>query len=204
MLPLSLVEPLRDHLVRVKRIHERDLEGGYGDVELPFAIERKYPRAGREWAWQYVFPSKKLSTDPRSGVIRRHHVFDSVLPRAVSAGARVAGITKPVGCHVLRHSFATHLLHGGYDIRTVQELLGHADVSTTMIYTHVLNKGGRGVMSPLDVGGQIGIGPHTVREAVPEYNRRPGIAKARASLGEVYIGWSYSKNPYPRSSTASA
>ena len=154
VLPQSLIEPLRDHLIRVKRLHEQDLEGGYGDVELPFAIERKYPRAGRDWAWQYVFPSKKLSSDPRSGVIRRHHVFDSVLPRAVSAAARVAGITKPVGCHVLRHSFATHLLHGGYDIRTVQELLGHADVSTTMVYTHVLNKGGRGVKSPLYRAGQ--------------------------------------------------
>ena len=191
MLPQSLVEPLRNQLVRVKRLHERDLEDGYGEVELPFAIERKYPRAARDWAWQYVFPSSKLSTDPRSGVIRRHHVFDSVLPRAVSAAARVAGVTKPVGCHVLRHSFATHLLHSGYDIRTVQELLGHADVSTTMIYTHVLNKGGRGVMSPLDADGQVAVSLHTVREPSPDYSRHLGLARAGGSLGEVRFGYGH-------------
>jgi integron integrase len=151
MLPAALVEPLRNHLARVKRRHENDLIEGYGEVELPFAIEKKYPRAAKDWGWQYVFPSTKLSADPRSGVVRRHHVFDSVLPRAISAAARAAGIVKPVGSHTLRHSFATHLLQSGYDIRTVQELLGHNDVSTTMVYTHVLNKGGRGVASPLDL-----------------------------------------------------
>ena len=150
ILPASLVEPLRRQIAQAREVHQRDLAAGYGSVELPFALSRKYPRAPYELAWQFVFPSQRLSTDPRSGVVRRHHLYENYVTRGVKRAARMAGIVKPVSCHTLRHSFATHLLESGYDIRTVQELLGHADVSTTMIYTHVLNKGGRGVESPLE------------------------------------------------------
>jgi len=150
MLSDQLLEPLGTHLAKVRALHEQDLVGGFGDVHLPFALARKYPKAGRSWPWQYVFPSGRRSADPLDGVIRRHHLDEKIIQRAVSAAGRAAGIAKPVSPHVLRHSFATHVLAAGYDIRTVQELLGHSDVSTTMIYTHVLNKGGRGVTSPLD------------------------------------------------------
>jgi integron integrase len=150
MLPGPVVEPLRAHLVQVKALHEQDIADGCGNVELPDAIARKYPRAPYEWGWKFVFPSYKRSVDPRTGAIRRHHVYENYLIRGVKDAARAAGITKHVSCHTLRHSFATHLLEGGYDIRTVQELLGHNDVSTTMVYTHVLSKGGRGVRSPLE------------------------------------------------------
>jgi integrase len=131
-------------------LHDRDLAAGYGGVELPDALSVKYPRAAQEWGWKFMFPSYRLSVDKRSGEIRRHHVYENYLIRAVKQAARAAGIAKPVSCHTLRHSFATHLIEGGYDIRTVQELLGHRSVETTMIYTHVMNKGGRGVSSPLD------------------------------------------------------
>ena len=150
ILPGPLVEPLQAHLIRVKTLHEQDVADGCGDVELPDALARKYPRAPYEWGWKFVFPSYRRSVDPRTGVIRRHHVYENYLIRGVKDAAWAAGITKHVSCHTLCHSFATHLLEGGYDIRTVQELLGHNDVSTTMVYTHVLNKGGRGVRSPLE------------------------------------------------------
>jgi|AMFO01.1.fsa_nt_gi integron integrase len=148
--PGPLMEPMEAHLRQVKALHRDDLDKGFGEVLLPDALARKYPTAGREWGWQWVFPSARLSTDPRSGVTRRHHLHENTLQRAVKKAAHLAGIDKRVSCHTLRHSFATHLLEQGSDIRTVQELLGHADVSTTMIYTHVLNRGGRGVVSPLE------------------------------------------------------
>jgi len=150
MLPVALINPLKTHLQKVRALHEQDIAEGFGEVFLPFALDKKYPNAGREWGWQYVFPSNNRVPDPRSGVVRRHHIQDQAVQRAIKQAVRDAGLTKPATPHTLRHSFATHLLQSGYDIRTVQELLGHSDVATTMIYTHVLNRGGRGVASPLD------------------------------------------------------
>ena len=150
VLPENLIVPLQGQMARARALHDADLAAGRGAVWLPDALAVKYPRAPRAWGWQWVFPSTQLSIDPRTGIERRHHLNEASVQKAVSVAARAAGIDRPCSPHVLRHSFATHLLQAGYDIRTVQELLGHADVSTTMIYTHVLNRGGRGVRSPLD------------------------------------------------------
>jgi integron integrase len=184
MLPESIAPQLQEQLNWARLLHQRDLRQGHGVVHLPYALERKYPSASTQWIWQWVFPAPRLALDPRAGILRRHHLGASSLQKAVRQAARVAGIDKRVTCHTFRHSFATHLLEAGYDIRTVQELLGHKDVSTTMIYTHVLKRGGLAVRSPLDQGGD-----RVVREAVGvRYGRGAAGATEKALQGEAGSG----------------
>jgi integron integrase len=150
MLPSSVKEPLRRHFEQVRQEYDADSKSGFAGVPLPNALARKYPNAAKDWGWYWVFPASKLYVDPRSGLTWRYHLHESVLQKAVKEAVKKAGLSKPASCHTFRHSFGTHLLEDGYDIRTIQELLGHKDVSTTMIYTHVLNRGGSGVASPAD------------------------------------------------------
>jgi integron integrase len=183
MLPGAVKEPLTMHLGRVRQLHNADLQAGFGRVQLPEALDRKYPNAGRDWGWQWVLPGSRICRDLQFGAPQRYHIHESVLQKAIHAAARAADITKPVGPHTMRHCFATHLLAAGYDIRTVQELLGHRDVKTTMIYTHVLNRGDRGVESPADhlLAGYVSpVSPPPAGGPTPPHELTPCHAKCHA------------------------
>jgi integron integrase len=190
MLPAAVREPLRAHLDAVRRLHQRDLSRGLGRVPLPDALARKYPAADRQWGWQWAFPASSHYVDRRTGIRHRYPVHESVVQRAVKEAIRRAGLAKPASCHTFRYCFATHLLEDGYDIRTVQELLGHKDVGTTMIYTHVLNRGGKGVRSPLDRPGWFAGQPITPVLARPSgqaiTEERQGPAARSSKAGSSY------------------
>lgn len=181
-LPAAVIAGLFQQIEEVKRVRERDIADGYGEASLPHALDRKYPNAARELGWWYLFPASQRSHDPYSKRIKRHHLDDSVIQRAMKQAVRAAGLSKPVSCHAFRHSFATHLLAAGHDIRTIQELLGHQDVRTTMIYTHVLGKGARGVSSPLDAWSQSGM------NTTPDIGAREMPAKWHVRLPETSVG----------------